>query len=67
LYCFCSASWRHEGEGQHFGDHYRDLFMALEEKIISAMQTDHIDRHSTSERGWTPPPKDYLNDFKDTE
>lgn len=58
------TSWRHEGEEQHFGDHYRSLFRELEKKILIAMKTDRVDKHNLSERGWTPPPKDYLKDFK---
>ena len=57
-------SWRHEGEEQHFGDHFRSLFMDLEKKILSAVQTDRLDSHNLTERGWTPPPKNYLEDFK---
>ncbi|WP_420592135.1 monovalent cation:proton antiporter-2 (CPA2) family protein [Bacterioplanoides sp.] len=57
-------SWRHEGEEREFNDHYRSLFMQMEGKILSAMRHDREDKHSSGERGWTPPPKDYLDDFE---
>ncbi len=38
---------------------YRELFMQQEAAIRDAMQADRSDRHSLSERGWTPPPKGY--------
>ncbi|WP_066017932.1 monovalent cation:proton antiporter-2 (CPA2) family protein [Endozoicomonas atrinae] len=57
-------SWRGEGESRSFGDHYRDLFIKLEGLMRDSMKKDRADRHTRSERGWTPPPKDYLKDFK---
>jgi len=42
---------------------YRELFMQQEAAIRAAMQADRSDRHSTSERGWTPPPKGYAENF----
>ncbi|CAM3644551.1 monovalent cation:proton antiporter-2 (CPA2) family protein [Parendozoicomonas haliclonae] len=56
-------TWREEGN--QTGDHYRSLFISLEKEILAAMQTDRSDRHSRSERGWTPPPKNYLDDFEE--
>ncbi|WP_419536520.1 monovalent cation:proton antiporter-2 (CPA2) family protein [Endozoicomonas sp.] len=57
-------SWRAEDESRSFGDHYRDLFIKLEGLMRDSMKKDRADRHTRSERGWTPPPKDYLKDFK---
>ncbi|MCL2915453.1 monovalent cation:proton antiporter-2 (CPA2) family protein [Shewanella corallii] len=54
-------------EGERFDTHYRDLFMQLEEQIKTAMNTDRVDRHSLSDRGWTPPPKGYTDALKDKE
>ena len=42
---------------------YRELFMQQEAAIRAAMQGDRSDRHSDSERGWTPPPRGYTEDF----
>ncbi len=42
---------------------YRELFMQQEAAIRSAMQDDRSDRHSLSERGWTPPPKGYADNI----
>ena len=55
------ASWRHEGENRSFNDHYRQLFMSMEKKLLDIMQLDDSDRHSKTERGWTPPPKEYTD------
>ncbi|KEI72022.1 monovalent cation:proton antiporter-2 (CPA2) family protein [Endozoicomonas elysicola] len=57
-------SWRAEDESRSFGDHYRDLFIKLEGLMRDSMKKDRADRHTKSERGWTPPPKDYLKDFE---
>ena len=45
------------------GPGYRELFMQQEKAIREAMQHDRIDRHSSKERGWTPPPKGYSDDL----
>ena len=58
-------SWRSEGGEKGFGAHYRSLFMQIEEKLLNMMKTDRTDKHSTSERGWTPPPKNYTDDLKE--
>ena len=56
-------SWRDEDEHHTFTQHYRELFMALEDRLVKAMNKDRDDKHSRSERGWTPPPKNYLDEF----
>ena len=35
------------------------------ETLSELMETDRMQRHDRSERGWTPPPKDYRDDVKD--
>jgi monovalent cation:proton antiporter-2 (CPA2) family protein len=45
---------------------YRELFMQQEAAIRQAMQGDRSDRHSDSERGWTPPPRGYAEDIADS-
>ncbi len=57
-------SWLHEEEGHAFTQHYRNLFVQLEEAIAQAFKKDRADGHSSAERGWTPPPKGYTDDFK---
>lgn len=57
-------SWLSEGENRAFTQHYREIFMKLEELLGSAFKQERTDRHTKGERGWTPPPKDYLDDFK---
>ncbi|QFU76923.1 potassium transporter [Halioglobus maricola] len=54
-------SWRDEDEANTFSEHTRDLFLKLEDKIRHAMGQDRDGKHSRSERGWTPPPKNYLD------
>lgn len=38
---------------------FRELFMEFEDALSEAMKRERGDRHSKSERGWTPPPKGY--------
>ncbi|WP_394128494.1 monovalent cation:proton antiporter-2 (CPA2) family protein [Vibrio hepatarius] len=57
-------AWEDDSEGERFDNNYRKLFMHMEEHIKLAMQTDRSDRHESGERGWTPPPKGYADDFK---
>ncbi|SET06862.1 monovalent cation:proton antiporter-2 (CPA2) family protein [Thalassotalea agarivorans] len=57
--------WKKRTEGEKFGQDYRTMFMTLEETIKTAMEANRLDKHNATERGWTPPPKDYLDDFKD--
>jgi len=47
------------------GPGYRELFMQQEKAIRDAMQRDRSDRHSSKERGWTPPPKGYSDDLSE--
>lgn len=53
-------------ESRNYDAHYRDLFLELEETIRQAMQTDRMDRHSLTDREWTPPPKHYQDDYEPT-
>jgi len=57
-------AWEDDSEGERFDNNYRKLFMHMEEHIKIAMQTDRSDRHESGERGWTPPPRGYADDFK---
>ncbi|EWM37670.1 proton antiporter-2 family protein, partial [Vibrio parahaemolyticus EKP-021] len=38
-------------------------FIQLEEKMAEEMRKDRHDKLSRSERGWTPPPKGYAENF----
>lgn len=53
--------WEKRSEGEKYSHDYRTIFMQMEEAIRNAMQQDRLDKHDTSERGWTPPPKGYEN------
>jgi CPA2 family monovalent cation:H+ antiporter-2/glutathione-regulated potassium-efflux system ancillary protein KefC len=57
-------SWKSEDDDNSFGEHYRQLFMKVEKQLIEDMKKDRSDKHTKTERGWTPPPKNYLEDFK---
>ena len=35
------------------------------ERLQESMESDRIQFHDRTERGWTPPPSDYADDFKD--
>ena len=56
-------SWLHEEESRAFTQHYRDIYMQLEELLAEAMRADHTGPQSRAERGWTPPPKGYTDDI----
>ena len=47
-----------------FGDNYVDLYMEVERVLDEAMKKNRDDSHDRAERGWTPPPKNYLDDFE---
>ncbi|EAT11364.1 potassium transporter [Bermanella marisrubri] len=51
--------WRETMDDGGFTSHYRELFMELEKQINHAMDEERDDAHAKSERGWTPPPKNY--------
>jgi len=55
--------WQHGSEGEKFDPDYRKLFIKLEDSMKQAMSADRMDKHSSGERGWTPPPKGYENMF----
>ncbi|EGR7954538.1 monovalent cation:proton antiporter-2 (CPA2) family protein [Vibrio vulnificus] len=57
------SAWLDDSEGERFDNNYRKLFMQLEEKMMLEMQKDRHTNLSRSERGWTPPPKDYADDL----
>ncbi|HAS8154298.1 monovalent cation:proton antiporter-2 (CPA2) family protein [Vibrio vulnificus] len=59
------SAWLDDSEGERFDNNYRKLFMQLEEKMMLEMQKDRHTNLSRSERGWTPPPKDYANDLQE--
>ncbi|MCA0936498.1 monovalent cation:proton antiporter-2 (CPA2) family protein [Vibrio alginolyticus] len=56
-------AWEDDSEGERFDNNYRLLFIQLEEKMSEEMRKDRHDKLSRSERGWTPPPKEYAETF----
>ncbi|ANU38781.1 monovalent cation:proton antiporter-2 (CPA2) family protein [Vibrio scophthalmi] len=58
-------AWLDDSDNERFDNNYRQLFMHLEEQIKLAITTDRADKHNNDERGWTPPPKGYDDDFKE--
>ncbi len=52
-------SWLNTSAEKGISASYRQLFIELGEALKQAMQQDRSDRHSDSERGWTPPPRNY--------
>ncbi|MCW8333990.1 monovalent cation:proton antiporter-2 (CPA2) family protein [Vibrio paucivorans] len=57
------AAWEDDAEGERFDNNYRQLFIHLEQHMAEQMSKDRSDKHALSERGWTPPPKGYADDF----
>ncbi|MGB1255426.1 MAG: monovalent cation:proton antiporter-2 (CPA2) family protein [Thiolinea sp.] len=43
----------------------RTHFMKLEARLVEAIRHDRSDGHSLSERGWTPPPKEFTREPDD--
>lgn len=58
-------AWEDDSEGERFDNNYRKLFMELEANIKHGMTKDRSDKHTRSERGWTPPPKGYADNIAD--
>ncbi|EHH3656579.1 potassium transporter [Vibrio parahaemolyticus] len=56
-------AWEDDSEGERFDNNFRELFIQLEEKMAEEMRKDRHDKLSRSERGWTPPPKGYAENF----
>ncbi|MGF1787790.1 monovalent cation:proton antiporter-2 (CPA2) family protein [Photobacterium swingsii] len=61
------AVWEDDSESERFDNHYRELFIRLEEVMAEEMKVDRSDKHARSERGWTPPPKGYADGLEDDE
>ena len=57
-------AWKAQTEEKKLSKEYTELFLQMEASISQAMQDDPHDRHSRSERGWTPPPKGYTDDLE---
>jgi len=54
-------AWADKSEGDRFDNNYRKLFIELEDNIKQAMAKESQYKRSGSERGWTPPPKNYAD------
>ncbi len=58
------AVWQEESEGERSGKSYHDRYRQLHEVMTDIMQSHRDDKHDRSERGWTPPPKGYTDDYE---
>lgn len=56
--------WKEGSQGEQFSSGFRKLFIQFELYIKEQMAFDGFNQHSKSERGWTPPPKDYVELLK---
>ncbi|GLP95474.1 monovalent cation:proton antiporter-2 (CPA2) family protein [Paraferrimonas sedimenticola] len=56
-------SWANSDDEAGYTLHYQKLFVELEEALSKYMGKDRS-QHDLDERSWTPPPKDYLDDFE---
>ncbi|MGR5251802.1 monovalent cation:proton antiporter-2 (CPA2) family protein [Vibrio astriarenae] len=59
-------AWKGGSEGERYDNNYRDLFIQSEKHLVNEMARYLSDKHSHTERGWTPPPKGYADQFDDT-
>ncbi|GAA5213354.1 cation:proton antiporter [Corallincola platygyrae] len=53
------ASWITTLHEKGVSASYQEQFMKLDDALLLAMQKDRVDRHTSEERGWTPPPIGY--------
>ncbi|MFA0133136.1 monovalent cation:proton antiporter-2 (CPA2) family protein [Vibrio splendidus] len=60
-------AWSEAEENPRYDNNYRQIFIHLEEAMKEDMKKDRSDKHSRSERGWTPPPKGYDDGFEEEE
>ncbi|MCG9603294.1 monovalent cation:proton antiporter-2 (CPA2) family protein [Vibrio sp. Isolate31] len=60
-------AWSETEENPRYDNNYRQIFIHLEEAMKENMKKDRSDKHSRSERGWTPPPKGYADYFEEDE
>jgi hypothetical protein len=58
-------AWLANSEEQRVDNNYRKLFIELEDTLRKNMVGESRGKHTRLERGWTPPPKNYLDDFKE--
>lgn len=57
-------TWQEAEEEHRFSSSYLEIFAELEKVLSEEMNKDHGAKHSRTERGWTPPPKDYLQELE---
>ncbi len=60
-------AWSEAEDNPRYDNNYRQIFVHLEEAMKEDMKKDRSDKHSRSERGWTPPPKGYADGFEEEE
>ncbi|CAK1748645.1 K(+) : H(+) antiporter KefC [Vibrio crassostreae] len=60
-------AWSEAEENPRYDNNYRQIFIHLEDAMKEDMKKDRSDKHSRSERGWTPPPKGYADGFEEEE
>ncbi|MFM2607915.1 monovalent cation:proton antiporter-2 (CPA2) family protein [Vibrio chagasii] len=60
-------AWSEAEDNPRYDNNYRQIFIHLEEAMKEDMKKDRSDKHSRSERGWTPPPKGYADGFEEEE
>ncbi|UPR50443.1 cation:proton antiporter [Vibrio cyclitrophicus] len=60
-------AWSEAEKNPRYDNNYRQIFIHLEEAMKEDMKKDRSDKHSRSERGWTPPPKGYADGFEEEE
>ena len=55
--------WLEKDEGERISRSYQTLYIELEEALGTLMGRDRDDQHERGERGWTPPPRHYIDDL----
>lgn len=55
--------WLNGETENRYTDRYLSLFLEIENRLVADLKRNRIQGHDNSECGWTPPPKNYLDDL----
>jgi hypothetical protein len=57
--------WKKGREDNRFTSNYREVFMEFEKALSEAMQENHRENMSRTDRMWNPPPKRYVSEVQE--
>lgn len=56
--------WLKGDEENRFTKSYLSLFIEIEKRLVNAIKRNRLDGHDHTDSGWTPPPKNYLDELE---